>query len=249
MKKHLNGLLGAMGLSLLALSIAGGCRCAPAEPAGFVPTKLMQPSPEDTAFRREWRASDFPWAQYHKIYVTPVRTDIKLPTTAFENGVDLTGESSQDFKDYCYYVRTSLQQAIAKNGRFKLASGPGADTLTVELALVKVVPGKPIYHGCMLIVPFPISTAIDIGLNALTHDAFSSSCAMECRIVDHRGNSLVMGLADNEQAKTAILNILDLTLYGNQRQIADEWSAAIAAKLSRPNARVPAPEPFVLINY
>jgi len=249
MKIRFGILLGTAFIAGLTVICGGGCRCAPEPAAGFVPAKIMTASAEGTAFRREWYSKKYLCKNYRQVYVAPIRTDFRLPNSGFESGIDFGGEAQADFKEYCQYVRNALRQAIVRRGQFKLASQPGPDTVTLELALVKVVPGKPVYHACMIIVPFPLNIGINAGLNALTDDAFSSSCAMECRAVTPQGKILIMGLADNEQQKAAIINFLNFTRYGNQRQTADEWADAIATKLSSPNAGLPAPQVFVLFNY
>ncbi|MDD3118262.1 MAG: DUF3313 family protein [Victivallales bacterium] len=237
-------------LILLLLGMAG-CRIAPAKPAGFVNPAVMRPSPEDTAFRREYVAADYNPDRIRKIFIKPVIfTDtIKNNNMQGMSTREMIGLHRDDIKDLVDYAYTALRQAVPKNSNFQVADRPGPDTLNIELALVQVVPGKPFYKGAMLLLVFPIGTAVDSCVNLITDNSFNAQAAMECRITDASGK-LVMGLADNEKNKAAILNLLNFTTYGNQRQMIDEWAQNIVKQLANIKGKsVPAPAVFVLINY
>ncbi len=241
-----------LGLVLVALAV-GGCRM-PADPAvGFVDPKLMQPSPEETAFRREYTAQNYEPQRYRKIYVMPVVFTDSIPNGTLEaaNIRNWCGWRDEDLKELVDYAYVSLRNAFGRDGRFTLADQPGGDAVKVEMALVRVVPGKPVFNGCTLVLlPFPIGPALHAGLNAMTDGSFNSVCSMECRITDGRSGRLIMGLADNEKSKSAILNLLNFTAYGNQRQIIDELADNIVRKMAASAGdKIPEPANFVIINY
>ena len=228
-----------------------GCRIAPVQPAGFVNPAVMYPSPADTAFRREFVSADYNPDRYKKIFIKPVVSTNSLKNNGLEdmNVRNALGLYRGDMKDFVDYTYVALRNAVPKNSNFKLADRPGDGTLNVELALVKTVVGKPVFHGFMLFLIFPIGPCIDAGVNLAADNAFTSQVAMECRITDASGK-LVMGLADNEKSKAAIFNLLNFTAYGNQRQIVDEWAENVVKQLANIKGKsVPAPTLFVPINY
>lgn len=237
-------------VSGLGLMSVGGCRCQPADPAGFVEPALMKNSQEQTAFRRELIPADYDGRKWRSIYVKPIVTSWQLKGNVLQCtsiGTDLLGDDEQ--KTFYAYADSALRQAVRKSSTFSLAEQPGPETLTLEMAIVKVVPGKPLYHVALLFAVFPLNLAINAVVNAVTDDAFTSLVAMECRVCDGSGR-LVMGLAGCEKQKTALLNLLNYTSYGNQRQIVDQWAEYIVRQLAlRSGQHLPEPDLFVLINY
>ena len=242
------GMIPAMLFLWLGVS---GCRIAPTPPAGFVNPAVMYPSPEDTAFRREFVTADYNPDHYKKVFIKPVLFTNSFKNNGLEemNVRNALGLYRGDMKDLVDYTYVALRNPVSKNSNFKLADRPGDDTLNVELALVKNVPGKPIFNGFMLFLIFPVGPCISAGVNLATDNAFSAQAAMECRVTDASGK-LVMGLADNEKSKAAIFNLLNFTAYGNQRQMVDEWAENVVKQLANIKGKsVPAPTLFVPINY
>ena len=218
----------AVSMSLLVLA---GCKAAPVESTSFLDNSKKMSRNPNIPVHRVWKEPTTSIADYDKIYVKPVFTKHMVENTALENLNVHTWLSNEkkNVAEYAKYVAEAFKKAIKKSKRFTLADAPGPKTMTLELSLVKLVPGKPILGaisnlgrltpiGLML---SPLTMAFHGGTDGPT----KSSVAIEGRIIDSQTNNLVAMFADRRKEKTAYFNARDFRPHGNPEQIADEWAA------------------------
>ena len=248
-------LLNTVFIIVTALMFAGGChRAAPAEAqTKFLPEpRRMRSLDEDAAINKIWKDPQVNIFQYDRIIVVPVRTDEHLERSWMErNNVRYwMDKDSQDFAEFARYTEHAYKEAIYKDKRLKLAGKPGPKTLILEIALVKIVPGKPILGGIKNITNFtiiglillPLKTAASTTLDMSTQ----ASVAMEAILRDSETREVLAIFADREKQKSAIFSTRDFTAYGNLRQIADEWAKTFVKMMNKQQAKPP--EVFVWFN-
>jgi len=139
-------------------------------------------------------------------------------------------EEKQDMADFAKYTEDAFKKAIKEdpNKRFQLVDKPGPNTLVLEIALVKVVPGKPIkgaLKNAANLTPIgAIIMPLKMGKQGYTDSPGQASVAIEGRLTDSRTGEYFAMFADRRKQKTAVFNANDFTAYGNLRQIVDEWA-------------------------
>jgi hypothetical protein len=141
-------------------------------------------------------------------------------------------DEDEDIAEFAQYTEKAFKRELAKCQRMKLVSKPGPKTLMLQLALVKVVPGKPVMStlgaiGSVTPVGL-ILLPIKFGANAAGDSPMKASVAIEGVVRDATTKEVVATFADREKATTAILNDQDFSSYGNLHEIVDEWAKIIA---------------------
>jgi len=222
-------LLNIIAACALVFFAAGCHRANPTESqTKFLPDpKRMSSLDEDSPINKIWRDPQADILSYDRIIVMPVRLDYQLERSWMErnNVRHWMDKDHQDFAAFARYTEHAYKKAIYKDKRLSLAAKPGPKTLILEIALVKIVPEKPIMGGIKNITNFtiiglillPLKTGISTTFDMATH----ASVAMEARLMDAETGKVLAIYADREKQKTAIFSTRDFTAYGNLRQIAD----------------------------
>lgn len=238
-------LLNIIALCVLAFFATGCHRANPMEAqTKFLPDpKRMSAMDEDGPINKIWRDPESDILSYDRIIVMPVSLDYQFPRTWMErNNVRYwMDKDQQDFSEFARYTERAYKKAIYKDKRLSLAGRPGPKTLILEVALVKIVPGKPILGGIRNITNFtiiglillPLKTGASTTLDMATH----SSVAMEAKLRDSETGKLLAMYADREKQKTAIFSTRDFTAYGNLRQIADSWAENFVKMMNKKKAK------------
>ncbi|OGV31742.1 MAG: hypothetical protein A2020_05480 [Lentisphaerae bacterium GWF2_45_14] len=244
----------ALLIGAAALVINGCHRADPAEAqTKFLPEPTrMRSLDESGPVNKIWKDPQVNIFQYDRIIVMPVRMDEQLERGWMErnNIRHIMDKDKQDFAEFARYTEHAYKDAIYKDKRLTLADRPSPKTLILELALVKIVPGKPIFGGIKNITNFtiiglillPLKTAASTSLD----NATQASVAMEGIVRDSETRKPIAIFADREKQKTAIFSTRDFTAYGNLRQIADEWAKTFVKMMNKQKAAPP--EVFVWFN-
>jgi len=201
-----------------------------------------------------WKDSSSILSKYDKIIVNSVITSKQLEKSTLEklNLGSLTGLEKSSFLAFTKYTENAFKKAVQKDKRLKLVDKPGKNTLILQLALVKVVPGKPLF-GILRNVPIPVGKAAFIitpaaKITGLAVDDMKGSVAIEGELIDSKTGKVVAMFADNRSETPAIINIRAMSTYGTPKKIVDAWAVLFVKALNRkPGAKLDAPASFKLI--
>lgn len=225
------------GISLAMILVAGiaGCKSEPEQPSGFIKNPEKMTKYELLPFQKAWKSPDFNASNYNAIMVVPVFTKDQLDNSWMENANVRTwlDQESQDTKDFAEYTANAFKNAVKQSKNYKLVDKPGPQTLILELALVKIVPGKPVL-GAAKNLAAPISGAFNLialavapvraAAESASDSPIQSSVAIEGKIRDSLTKEVVATFADREKQTAAIINVQDFTAYGNLHEIVDMWA-------------------------
>lgn len=241
------------------LMLLCGCAATPAPDSGFLKDSHKMKPTEALPVQKVWVAPDTSIADYDKILIKPVFTKKQVKKTFMENMNIYTylSHENRNTREYAAYLKNAFTKAVTKSKRFQLARKPGPKTMILELALVKVVPGKPVLGtiknlGRLSPVGFILSP-VTMGIDATSDSAMQSSVAIEGQILDSVTGKPVAMFADRRKQKTVFFNTKDFRPYGNPEQIADEWAADFVKVLeTRPlttGKKVESKSSLGVINY
>ncbi len=219
-----------------------GCKAKPIGDSGFIKNPNMMKETEFLPFDRAWKDKRIDFKKYTKIMVAPIFTKTQLDKSWLEksNLYYYLGKDDQKLAEFANYTAEALKKAVIKDKKLKLVNKPGPNTIILELALVKVVPGKPVIKAAENAgsVATPILTATPLGfviipVKFIANSASDgpgptdSSVAIEGRIRDSMTKKVIATFADRKKQKTAFFNLKDFSAYGNPRQLVDEWADQI----------------------
>jgi hypothetical protein len=224
-------------LCLTALLFAGaaGCQTEPEQPSGFIPNPEKMQKYDLLPFQKAWKSKDFVSSKYNAIMVLPVFTQDQVDKSWMEESNVRTwmDKESQDVKDFAEYTAAAFRNAVKQSKNYQLTDKPGPQTLILELALVKIVPEKPVL-GAAKNLATPIASSFNLialavapvraAAESASDSPLQASVAIEGRIRDSVSKKIVATFADREKQVAAIVNLQDFTAYGNLRQIVDMWA-------------------------
>ena len=223
-----------------------GCKATPVADSGFVEEPDMMKETEFLPFHRAWKDEKINFKKYTKIMVAPIFTESQLEKSWLENSnlYHYLGKDEKDLAAFADYTAEALKKAVREDKKFKLVNKPDPNTIILELALVKVVPGKPVVKGASNVssVASPILTKTPLAFiiipvkfvakNSMDDSPMDSSVAIEGRIRDATTKKVIATFADRKKQKTAFFNLKDFSAYGNPKQLVDEWAEQIIEALN-----------------
>lgn len=229
-------LLGFAGLTAILLS---GCRSAPASEHVVIPpeqVKLMNCMKEQ-GLQRAWGKPER-IRQYDKIDIAVKISPKQIDKSwwARQNVRRLVASKDEDMKYAAEYARDSFLKAFENSKSFKIVAKPGPKTLSLEFAIVQMIPNKPIMGAVS-----NLSNLSPIGLmmSPLKLAAKSSSqdqggaIAMETIVRDSVSGEILGVVAERQKGKTAYFNASEFTAYANVRRIIDTWTRNIVVALDQ----------------
>ncbi|MCX6984998.1 MAG: DUF3313 domain-containing protein, partial [Lentisphaerae bacterium] len=212
-----------------------GCKASPVADSGFIKNPEMMKKYDVLPVQKAWKDPNFKASSYNEIMVYPVYTKDQLDKTWMEDANIRTwmDEENSDVKEFAQYTEKAFKKAVTQSKNYTLVDKPGPKTLILELALVKIVPGKPVLGAAknlaapivggfrlMALAMAPARTAI----SASSDSPLQASVAIEGRILDGVSKKVVATFADREKQESAIVNFNDFSAYGNLEQIVDQWA-------------------------
>lgn len=234
-----------------------GCKADPVQETNFLPNSEKLQDTSGGAAQKAWKDPNVNLLNYDKVIVVPVFTEDQLQRSWLErnNIRHLLGDDQKDLLDFAKYTEEAFKKAIAADKRLSLASKPGPKTLILELALVKVVPGKPIIAALgnlSNLTPFGvILMPAKVGAKASTDSPMQASVAIEGIVRDSQTKKVIGMFADREKEKAAIFNFNDFRAYSNLKQIVDEWAAQFVEAMNRKpdDPKIKDSKVFVPVNF
>ena len=198
---------------IMAMFILVGCKAAPAPPAGFIQNHRIMVKDEKSPFHGVWYDPDTDWDSYTQVLVAPVNTHYLSRANWWENAT-FTADRRKDSHQIANYMQTKVRNAFNSDPqkRFEPAESPGPRTLTLEMALVELVPTKVWLNAVGTI----FAVTVDHG-----------SVAMEAKVRDGASGNVIATFADREHGKSSLVSVANLTWYSHAEHIIDDWAAQI----------------------
>jgi uncharacterized protein DUF3313 len=232
-----------------------GCQADPADKVVFLKHPEMMKKYDFLPFQKAWKDSNVNLKSYNKIIVEPVYTAKRIKKNEIEstNLDSLLGAEKEKALAFIDYTENAFKKAIDEDTRLQLVTKPGPNTMILQLALVKVVPGKPIL-GAFKNIPVSkigfIITPATSAVGGSVDGPLQSSVAIEGRFLDSQSKKVIAKFADREKETTALFNAKDFSAYGTPKQIVDEWAKLVVKCLNRePGEKIKEPSNIKLINY
>jgi hypothetical protein len=242
----------------IIISLFTGCVSPniPPEKIVFLKNPELLKKYELVPFQKAWKDKNVDLRHYSKIILEPVILSQHLSRNELEelNISTALGNDKNEILKFAKYTKRAFKKAIRNDPRLQLVSEPGPNTLIIRLALVKVVPGKPLF-GIIRNVPIPIGKAGFLispaaKLTGATVDSLKSSVAIEGEFIDSQTGKVVAMFADKQTETTALINMNLMSTYGTPREIVHKWAELIVKCLNRrPGEKIEAPDSIKLINY
>jgi len=211
-----------VALFCVVVAVTAGCKASAAKPAGFVDASRLEKD-ETLPFHGSWRNPDRDLTYYDKIWIAPVDTSHLLKMDLWKEGeAGASGEFKKDVEEIAVKVREYLVD-VFKNppegveSRFTLVDDPkGAKTISLEFAIVEIVPSKALLEAASWAMPF--------GSGILLSPINTSTAAMEGRFVDGKSGQVVLGFADREGEKLRPIDLGGFTWYTHAKGIMKDWA-------------------------
>ena len=231
-------------------SFLSGCagqkyeHASPAPDAGFIPHPELQTNRADLPFQKAWVKPSFDKANYRELIVAPVNTQYMLQMDWWQqtNLRSMEGQFQRDVQELAQYMRNSFIKAFREdpNRRFKVINSPAGGTLQLEMALIEVVPSKPVLNALAYAAPvYGTGTAASV--------MSPRTVAFEARLRDAQTSEIVATFADRERQDAGPIDLTRLTWYEPARDIIDEWAAQLVQIANRkPGEAVTDPIPITL---
>lgn len=214
MRSNLLQRAGRLCCALLALAIIS-CRASVAPDAGFIENPEVLKPDSKLPFDAVWLKEGVDLSKYNKVYIAPIDTTHLLKLDWWDRANVAPGSEQAQAQDLTNYFREKLIKEFTTNERktFTVVDKPSADALSVELAIVEVVPTK-------------------VWLNAIGYIAIgalsSGTTAFEGRLRDGKTNEVIAEFKDREHGQIDIVSIADLTWYKHSEHTLRIWSEQIA---------------------
>ena len=159
-------------------------------------------------------------SEYKKIYVAPVSTAYLEKTGDWKHiQVSSEVEIKQDAREMADYMEEQFKKAIreGKAEKFSLADRPGPNTITMELAIVELVPTDVARNAAGQVVGFFVPGG------GLVSAGAGGSIAMEGRTKDSQSGQMLSMVKDRRVDKIAPIDVAGLTPYRNAKKNIDDW--------------------------
>ena len=220
--------LGAISLISIILSGCGSMdsmtarlKAPPAASTGFVSGQQMAKRPE-SPFNKSWIKQGVNWKRYRTIYIEQVNTDYLMQANWWQQGIR-ADQMHQDVQNMASFMRTQFIEAFQNDPRHRLrvVMVPERGSLTLELAITELVPGKVLLNAIKIAGPYGSGLAaavLERGTNA------QSTVAFEGRLKDTTTGETLAMVADREYATTRPIDLKGFTWYGNAQEVVTTWS-------------------------
>ena len=213
-------------LSVAATVNLSGCAVDEAASTGFTNPVLRQDRP-DIPFQRVWIKPGTDFKNYRSIYIALVNTDYVIKSESWKT-VGKIDDVQQDLAEAALYMRNSFINTFKQtpSNRFKIAIVPGPGALSLELALVELVPNSPAMKTASLIPLYGLAVG---AVDSVDPD----TVAFEARIRDGKTGDIIMIFADRRKAKGNIVSVKNFTYYSHAYTLMDDWAKEFVAVLNK----------------
>jgi hypothetical protein len=204
-------------VTLAVVLLLGACQTAPAPDSGFLEDSEKMVKEERLPFDRVWYDREVEFQSYTEIMVLPVNTE-HLMAMSWWKETSFPGDRRAGARELGFRLQTRVYDAFEADPdkRFTplafAAKEPDEHTLLLEMALVELVPTRPV----LSVLGGPTTLG-------------KGSLAIEGRFVDARTGEVIAMFADRELARQSLINIKDVTWYAHAKVIIDQWADQLVA--------------------
>ncbi|MDB6120561.1 MAG: hypothetical protein JWO08_4342 [Verrucomicrobiaceae bacterium] len=196
------------------------------------PSPFLEHQAQLTTYRERLPFHKFWWptdrsainraAKQTSIYIAPVRLDFlrqikkPLPRKEVETGSILRRE-----REMAFLLRNEFGRAFLRSPapRYRLASKPNPESVTLELALVELNPTSPKGNAVKTGLKFVVGPIAGLG-SLLT----AGNIAIEGKLRNTRTGELLFEFADNQGDKMTFYSLRDFRPYGHATHAITEWA-------------------------
>lgn len=233
-----------LGMLLLA-GLMGGCKAGAAKSAGFVDPVMMKNDPS-LPFHTAWKKQGFSFDKYKKVFVAPVDTTHLFVMSDWQKG-ERKDQFVADVGTLARFTENAIKKAYKEDPKHRMTvvDSPtrDADAVTLEVAIVEVVPSKVVLNA-LGYAPFFIGMGIT-AVRSVAQDV--STVAIEARFRDAATGEILLTLADREQEQMAVVSVRGLTWYSHAQAIVSQWATQFVQMASqKPGEVIKDSDPFTL---
>jgi hypothetical protein len=198
--------------ALALVLLLGACAKSTAPDSGFLTEAEKMVPEERLPFDRVWYDREIDFRKYTEVMVLPVNTEFLMEMSWWKD-VSFPGDRRAGARELGFRLQTRVFEAFESdpNKRFTplafAAKEPEEKTLVLEMALVELIPTKPVLSV--------LGGPTGLGKGAV---------AIEGRFVDGRTGDVVAMFADREEAQRSLVNVKDLAWYSHANAIIDAWA-------------------------
>lgn len=209
------------GFALACLSVVStACKAPTAPDAGFVthPEQLKQD--DKLPFNAAWLREGIDLKSYKKVYVAPVDTTHLLKLNWWDKADLAPGDEAVQAKKLALYFQDKVKESFARDERklYQVVESPDDETVTVELAIVEVVPTK-------------------VWLNLIGYVALGAlsegTTAFEGRLRDSKTQEVIAEFKDQEYGQMDLVSVRDLTWFMHSEHTIRQWGEELVALCNR----------------
>ena len=187
---------------------------------------LAQDASAQLGFQKVWTTPDrkvlTQGMAKRKLYIAPVTLRYLRPMdrALASSEVSWGGVQRREI-DVSTRLREEFVNAFRRSPRplYKLASSPGKDTLTLQLAPIELNPTSPKGNVAVTVLKFVVTPLI--GLAAYFT---KGNMAIEGKVVDSTSGRAFFQFADNESDKLTFINMRDYQPYGHAVNSMRDWA-------------------------
>jgi hypothetical protein len=208
---------------------------------------LVQPSPffeqpwlaqnggEHLPFQKVWTTPDravlADGIAKRKLYIAPVTLAYLRPMSKALSTQEVAWGVQRQEVAVAMRLREEFVNAFRRSpGPFyQLVSKPGADTLTLQLALIELQPTSPKGNAVMTVLKFAVTPIATLG-----RFFTKGNIAIEGKVLASKTNRAYFQFADNEHDKLTFLNTRDFQPYGHAVNTIRDWAVQFEAMTRTP---------------
>ncbi len=169
-----------------------------------------------------------------KIYVAPVTLAYLRPVKKAAARQEIHWGVQRLEQDVARRLHDEFVQAFQHSPRplYQIVSQPGADTLTLQLAITELNPTSPKGNAVMTLLKFTLTPVA-----GLARFFTSGNMAIECKVVEGTSGRTFFQFADNEADKITFLSVRDYQPYGHAVHTMRAWALQFEEMTRTPGGR------------
>lgn len=197
-----------------------GCsymKAGPAADSGFLRSPELMKKDDRIPFHAVWEKAHIDGDYYDSLFVAPVNTRY-LSTISDWSHIQVLSrdEILEEANELASYFRQQLKDHL-RNKKAVVVERPRAGTVTLEIAIVELVPTDVVRNATSKVV------GIFVPGSGLVSTGAGGSIAIEGRYVDFETGEILARFKDREKAKIAPVDLAGLTAFRHARSSIDDW--------------------------
>jgi hypothetical protein len=207
------------GVACLTLNSLA-CKAPTAPDAGFVTQPELLKQDDKLPFDAVWMREGTDLRSYKKVYVAPIDTTHLLKLDLWDKINLAPGDQAVQAGKLATYFQEKVKDAFTNDDKklYQVVDTPDDETVTVELALVEVVPTK-------------------VWLNLIGYAALGAlsqgATAFEGRLREAKSNQVIAEFKDQEYGQFDVVSARDLTWFMHSEHTMRQWSEELVAVFER----------------